>query len=29
VEQALLFLLAGPSYITGEVLHLDGGRHVV
>ena len=29
VEQALLFLLAGPSYITGEILHLDGGRHVV
>jgi NAD(P)-dependent dehydrogenase (short-subunit alcohol dehydrogenase family) len=29
VEQALLFLLTGPSYITGEILHLDGGRHLV
>lgn len=27
--QALLFLLGGPEYITGEVLHLDGGRHLV
>ncbi|MGA9533376.1 MAG: SDR family oxidoreductase [Anaerolineales bacterium] len=27
--QAMLFLLAGPEYITGEVLHLDGGRHLV
>ncbi len=24
----LLFLLAGPAYITGEILHLDGGRHL-
>ncbi|NLA93213.1 MAG: SDR family oxidoreductase [Spirochaetales bacterium] len=29
VNQSLLFLLNGPSYITGEVLHLDGGRHLV
>ena len=29
VEQALLFLLAGPGYVTGEILHLDGGRHLV
>jgi len=29
VEQTLLFLLTGPSYITGEVIHLDGGRHLV
>jgi NAD(P)-dependent dehydrogenase (short-subunit alcohol dehydrogenase family) len=28
VEQALLFLLTGPSYITGEILHVDGGRHL-
>jgi NAD(P)-dependent dehydrogenase (short-subunit alcohol dehydrogenase family) len=28
VGQALLFLLTGPAYITGEVLHLDGGRHL-
>lgn len=27
--EALMFLLAGPDYITGEVLHLDGGRHLV
>ncbi|MGD8812887.1 MAG: SDR family oxidoreductase [Anaerolineales bacterium] len=26
--QAMLFLLAGPDYITGEILHLDGGRHL-
>lgn len=29
VGQALLFLLAGPDYITGEILHVDGGRHLV
>jgi NAD(P)-dependent dehydrogenase (short-subunit alcohol dehydrogenase family) len=29
IEQALLFLLTCPSYITGEILHLDGGRHLV
>lgn len=29
VGQALLFLLAGPAYITGEIIHLDGGRHLV
>ncbi len=29
VGQTLLFLLNGPSYITGEILHLDGGRHLV
>lgn len=25
---ALLFLLIGPEYITGEILHVDGGRHL-
>jgi pteridine reductase len=25
---ALLFLLAGPDFITGEILHLDGGRQL-
>ena len=25
---ALLFLLAGPKFITGEILHVDGGRHL-
>jgi len=29
VGDALLFLLTGPSYITGEIIHLDGGRHLV
>jgi len=28
-EQALLFLLTCPEYITGEIIHLDGGRHLV
>ncbi len=25
----IIFLLDGPTYITGEVIHLDGGRHLV
>jgi len=29
LEKALIFLLSGPAYITGEIVHLDGGRHVV
>jgi pteridine reductase len=29
VDEALIFLLAGPAYITGEILHVDGGRHLV
>jgi NAD(P)-dependent dehydrogenase (short-subunit alcohol dehydrogenase family) len=29
VEDALLFLLTGPAYITGEIINLDGGRHLV
>ena len=28
-DQVLLFLLTGPAYVTGEILHLDGGRHLV
>ena len=28
-EQALLFLLTSPEYITGEIIHVDGGRHLV
>lgn len=28
VEHACLFLLTGPEYITGEILHVDGGRHL-
>jgi NAD(P)-dependent dehydrogenase (short-subunit alcohol dehydrogenase family) len=27
--QALIFLLVGPAYITGEIIHVDGGRHLV
>ena len=29
VQQTLLFLLTGPRYITGEIIHVDGGRHLV
>jgi len=29
VCEAFLFLLDGPQYITGEIIHLDGGRHLV
>jgi NAD(P)-dependent dehydrogenase (short-subunit alcohol dehydrogenase family) len=29
VGQALVFLLAGPVYITGEIIHVDGGRHLI
>ncbi len=29
IEEALIFLLTGPTYITGEIIHLDGGRHLV
>ena len=27
--EALLFLLTGPEYITGEIIHIDGGRHLI
>ncbi len=29
IEDALIFLLAGPAYVTGEIIHVDGGRHLV
>ena len=29
LQEAAIFLLSGPAYITGEILHLDGGRHLV
>ncbi len=29
VENALLFLLTAAPYITGEIIHVDGGRHLV
>lgn len=28
-DETILFLLQGPEFITGEVIHLDGGRHLV
>lgn len=28
-QQALAFLLSAPGYLTGEIIHLDGGRHLV
>ena len=29
IEETIMFFLTGPDYITGEVIHLDGGRHLV
>ncbi len=29
VGHAAEFLLSGPAYITGEIIHIDGGRHLV
>ena len=29
VGKTLLFLLDGPDYITGEIIHLDGGRQLI
>jgi pteridine reductase len=29
VQHTLLFLLSGPPYVTGEIIHVDGGRHLV
>lgn len=29
VQQALVFLLADSSYVTGEIIHVDGGRHLI
>jgi NAD(P)-dependent dehydrogenase (short-subunit alcohol dehydrogenase family) len=29
VTDSVLFLLSGPEYITGEIIHIDGGRHLV
>ncbi len=29
VGDALIFLLTGPAYITGETIHVDGGRHLI
>ena len=29
VVKTFLFLLQAPQYITGEIIHIDGGRHLV
>lgn len=29
VAEAIIFLLTGPEYITGEIIHMDGGRHLI
>ena len=29
IQSALIFLLTAPAYITGEIIHVDGGRHLV
>ena len=29
IQQALVFLLAGPAYVTGDIIHVDGGRHLI
>ena len=29
IESALLFLLTCPEYIAGEIIHVDGGRHLI
>jgi len=29
VCQTIRFLIQGPQYITGEIIHLDGGRHLI
>jgi NAD(P)-dependent dehydrogenase (short-subunit alcohol dehydrogenase family) len=29
VGQALIFILTGPAYVTGEIIHVDGGRHLI
>jgi NAD(P)-dependent dehydrogenase (short-subunit alcohol dehydrogenase family) len=29
VGQTMIFLLSGPEFITGEIIHLDGGRHLI
>jgi NAD(P)-dependent dehydrogenase (short-subunit alcohol dehydrogenase family) len=28
VTETLIFLLSGSGYITGEIIHVDGGRHI-
>jgi NAD(P)-dependent dehydrogenase (short-subunit alcohol dehydrogenase family) len=28
-EEAIMFLIKGPAFINGEIIHLDGGRHIL
>jgi len=28
-EEAFLFLLQGPAYVNGEIINIDGGRHII
>ncbi|NMB60970.1 MAG: SDR family oxidoreductase [Chloroflexi bacterium] len=29
ITETFLFLLTAPTYLTGEIIHIDGGRHLV
>ena len=29
LTDTIKFLLTGPAFITGEIIHVDGGRHLV
>jgi pteridine reductase len=29
LDEVFTFLLTGPASLTGEIIHLDGGRHLV
>ena len=29
VAQALIFLMDGPAFLTGDILYIDGGRHLI
>ncbi len=29
IREALIFLLTGPTYLTGEIIKIDGGRHLI
>lgn len=29
IDQTVIFLLTGPGFITGEIIHIDGGRHLI
>jgi NAD(P)-dependent dehydrogenase (short-subunit alcohol dehydrogenase family) len=29
IQNALVYLLSSPTYVTGEIIHVDGGRHLI